>query len=87
MVCTFVIVASMYRSSARTLIVETSAHVVLPHAIKALKAKGYKLVTLAECLGVKPYKSVKAPQSVCFVPPSSLFTPVLTYRLQGTWKC
>jgi len=42
---------------------EQTAHVVLPHAIKVLKAKGYKLVTVAECLGVKPYQSVSAPQS------------------------
>jgi len=49
------------------IILEQTAHVVLPHAIKVLKAKGYKLVTVAECLGVKPYQSVSAPQSVSLV--------------------
>ncbi|KAG8837504.1 Carbohydrate esterase 4 protein [Serendipita sp. 400] len=33
----------------------TSAHVVLPHALELLKGKGYKLVTVAECLGGQPY--------------------------------
>jgi len=42
---------------------EQTAHVVVPHAISVLQAKGYKLVTLAECLGVQPYQSVKAPQT------------------------
>jgi peptidoglycan/xylan/chitin deacetylase (PgdA/CDA1 family) len=42
---------------------ERSAHEVLPHAISVLKGHGYKLVTVAECLGQKPYQSVGAPQS------------------------
>jgi len=42
---------------------EQTAHVVLPHAIKVLKAKGYKLVTLADCLGMKPYQSTTTPQN------------------------
>lgn len=42
---------------------EQTAHVVLPRAIGILQAKGYKLVTVAECLGVEPYQSVSAPQS------------------------
>jgi len=42
---------------------EQTAHVVLPHAIQVLQAKGYKLVTVAECLGVQPYQSVSTPQS------------------------
>ncbi|KAF8608110.1 carbohydrate esterase family 4 protein [Ceratobasidium sp. AG-I] len=33
----------------------TSALEVLPYVIKLAKTKGYKLVTVAECLGVKPY--------------------------------
>ncbi|KAG8831431.1 hypothetical protein FRC17_003167 [Serendipita sp. 399] len=33
----------------------TSAHVVLPYALKLLKKNGYKLVTVAECLGGDPY--------------------------------
>lgn len=46
---------------------EQTAHVVVPHAIKTLKAKGYKLVTVAECLGMNPYQSVGTPQSVSLV--------------------
>jgi len=42
---------------------ETTAHKVVPHAIKDLQSKGYKLVTVAECLGLEPYQSVSAPQS------------------------
>jgi len=38
-----------------------TAHTVLPHAISVLKAKGYKLVTLAECLGQAPYQKVVTP--------------------------
>jgi len=41
-----------------------TAHVVVPHAIKTLQAAGYKLVTVAECLGgVQPYQSVGKPQT------------------------
>jgi len=42
---------------------EQTAHVVVPHAIKTLQAAGYKLVTVAECLGQEPYQSVVAPQT------------------------
>jgi peptidoglycan/xylan/chitin deacetylase (PgdA/CDA1 family) len=42
---------------------EQTAHVVLPHAIKTLKAAGYKLVTVAECLGQQPYQSFNTPQN------------------------
>jgi len=42
---------------------EQTAHNVLPHAINVLKAKGYRFVTLAECLGMQPYQSVGAPQT------------------------
>jgi peptidoglycan/xylan/chitin deacetylase (PgdA/CDA1 family) len=34
---------------------------VLPYALTKLKAAGYQLVTVAECLGKAPYQSVKAP--------------------------
>jgi hypothetical protein len=34
---------------------------VLPHAIKVLQGAGYKLVTVAECLGKAPYQSVGPP--------------------------
>jgi len=40
---------------------EQTVHVVLPHAIKTLQDAGYKLVTVAECLGEKPYQSITAP--------------------------
>jgi peptidoglycan/xylan/chitin deacetylase (PgdA/CDA1 family) len=42
---------------------ERTVHEVLPHAISVLKAKGYRLVTLAECLGKPAYQSVGSPQS------------------------
>lgn len=34
---------------------------VVPFAIKLLQSKGYKLVTLAECLGKSPYQWTAAP--------------------------
>jgi len=40
----------------------SSAHEVLPYAIQKLQAAGYRLVTLAECLGKPAYQSVGAPQ-------------------------
>jgi peptidoglycan/xylan/chitin deacetylase (PgdA/CDA1 family) len=43
--------------------VETTAHQLVPWLISTLQGKGYKLVTLAECLGVNPYQSVGAPQT------------------------
>ncbi|KAF8992284.1 chitin deacetylase [Cyathus striatus] len=42
---------------------EQTAHVILPHAIQVLQAKGYRFVTLAECLGMSPYQWVGAPQA------------------------
>jgi peptidoglycan/xylan/chitin deacetylase (PgdA/CDA1 family) len=43
---------------------ENTAEIVLPHAIKALKKAGYKLVTVAECVGLQPYQSVTSPKKV-----------------------
>ncbi|KAJ7022192.1 carbohydrate esterase family 4 protein [Mycena alexandri] len=40
---------------------ETTAHQVLPYAISTLKAAGYKLVTVAECLGLPAYQHVGTP--------------------------
>jgi len=40
---------------------DTSAHEVLPYAIKVLQGAGYDLVTVAECLGEDPYLRVEAP--------------------------
>ncbi|KAG6845260.1 hypothetical protein H0H87_011995 [Tephrocybe sp. NHM501043] len=37
---------------------ETTAHQVLPYAIKKLQAAGYRLVSLAECLDMPAYQSV-----------------------------
>jgi len=41
---------------------QSTAYEVLPHAIKVLQAKGYKLVTLAECLGQFPYNFIREPE-------------------------
>jgi peptidoglycan/xylan/chitin deacetylase (PgdA/CDA1 family) len=43
--------------------IETTAHDVLPFAIQKLQAAGYKLVTLADCLGLPAYQSVGAPSA------------------------
>ncbi|KAF9037615.1 carbohydrate esterase family 4 protein [Panaeolus papilionaceus] len=43
--------------------IQTTAQTVLPEAIKALKGAGYRLVTVAECLGMQPYQSVAPPQA------------------------
>ncbi|KZP17883.1 carbohydrate esterase family 4 protein [Athelia psychrophila] len=42
---------------------ETTAYIVVPHAIQKLQAAGYKLVTVAECMGMQPYQSVGKPQT------------------------
>ncbi|KAG8759682.1 Carbohydrate esterase 4 protein [Ceratobasidium sp. 423] len=34
---------------------------VIPYAIQQIKAKGYKMVTVAECLGQSPYQSTGSP--------------------------
>ncbi|KAF8072280.1 carbohydrate esterase family 4 protein [Lyophyllum atratum] len=39
----------------------TTARIVLPHALKKLQGAGYKLVTVAECLGRNPYKYIGQP--------------------------
>lgn len=40
---------------------ERTAHEVIPYVIPKLQAAGYKLVTLAECLGLPAYQSVGSP--------------------------
>ncbi|KAJ6514764.1 carbohydrate esterase family 4 protein [Mycena vulgaris] len=40
---------------------ETTAHQVLPYAISKLQGAGYKLVSLATCLGLPAYASVGTP--------------------------
>jgi peptidoglycan/xylan/chitin deacetylase (PgdA/CDA1 family) len=42
---------------------ETTAHKVVPYVINLLQSKGYKLVTLAECLNLPAYQSVVAPST------------------------
>uniref|UniRef100_A0A8H7XY41 NodB homology domain-containing protein n=1 Tax=Psilocybe cubensis TaxID=181762 RepID=A0A8H7XY41_PSICU len=42
---------------------QQAAQVVLPYAIKALQAAGYRLVTLAECLGMPAYQWVGEPHA------------------------
>jgi len=42
---------------------ETTAHQTLQYAITKLKGAGYRLVTVAECVGKQPYQSVSAPQT------------------------
>jgi len=37
------------------------SHQIVPYAIQRLQAAGYKLVTVAECLGMPAYQSVSAP--------------------------
>ncbi len=41
--------------------IETTAEEIVPHAIAVLQAAGYKLVIVADCLGVEPYQSVTEP--------------------------
>ncbi|KAG5733411.1 Chitin deacetylase [Termitomyces sp. T112] len=41
---------------------EETAHVVIPHAIKIFQDAGYKLVTVAECLGMPAYQNVSEPE-------------------------
>ncbi|KAJ3562818.1 hypothetical protein NP233_g9339 [Leucocoprinus birnbaumii] len=41
--------------------IQTSAETVLPAVIQKLQAAGYQLVTVAECLGIEPYKAQGVP--------------------------
>lgn len=47
----------------------TTAHEVLPYAIKLLQKNGYRLVTVAECVGGKPYLPPKPPKPPHLPPP------------------
>ena len=49
--------------------IDTTAFIVAPHAIKVLQSTGYKLVTVAECLGQQPYLSTGPPTAVRFSSP------------------
>jgi hypothetical protein len=39
-----------------------TAKTVIPQVVKDLKNKGYKLVTVSECLGIPAYQSVGQPK-------------------------
>ena len=43
---------------------DTTAFIVTPHAIKVLQSAGYKLASVAECLGQQPYLSTGPPTAV-----------------------
>ena len=43
------------------LIIDSSVYDVLPYAIAKLQIAGYRLVTVAECLGEEPYQYRRAP--------------------------
>jgi len=58
--------ANRHPSTALALNHETLASTVydvLPYAVQQLRARGYRLVTLAQCLGVAPYQAVGSPQA------------------------
>ncbi|KAF9263961.1 carbohydrate esterase family 4 protein [Marasmius fiardii PR-910] len=40
---------------------DSTAHQVVPQVVQKLKAAGYKMVTVAECLGMEPYQNVGEP--------------------------
>jgi len=40
---------------------ETTAHQVLPYVLDKLSKAGYKMVTVAECVGLPPYQLVESP--------------------------
>ncbi|KAF8637079.1 hypothetical protein AX17_003079 [Amanita inopinata Kibby_2008] len=42
---------------------ETTVHQTLPYVIQQLQEAGYRLVTLAECLGEEPYQYVSSPST------------------------
>ncbi len=71
-------VANQHPSSILALNHETIASTseqVVPYAIQRLQQAGYRLVTLAECLGQQPYQWVGEPQTrdVCPIPCSLSF--------------
>ena len=39
----------------------TTVDDVVPYALNLLKNKGYKFVTVSQCLGISPYQSIVAP--------------------------
>ncbi|KAJ1302871.1 hypothetical protein OPQ81_003171 [Rhizoctonia solani] len=43
--------------------IETTPHKVIPYALQKIKEKGYKMVTVAQCLGMEPYQVITSPSS------------------------
>ncbi|KDN34893.1 hypothetical protein RSAG8_12033, partial [Rhizoctonia solani AG-8 WAC10335] len=43
--------------------IETTVHDVIPDALKKIKDKKYKMVTVAQCLGMEPYQAITSPSS------------------------
>ncbi|KAJ7679289.1 carbohydrate esterase family 4 protein [Mycena polygramma] len=56
---TLVLLWSILRDSQE----RVDSHQVLPYAISKLQGAGYKLVSLATCLGLQPYHSVETPET------------------------
>ncbi|GJJ14797.1 hypothetical protein Clacol_009065 [Clathrus columnatus] len=42
---------------------QTTVNEVIPFAVQTLRAKGYRFVTVSECLGIQPYQWVALPQT------------------------
>ncbi|ESK88396.1 carbohydrate esterase family 4 protein [Moniliophthora roreri MCA 2997] len=41
---------------------EPTAHTILPQVVQWLNQRGYKMVTVADCLGIQPYQRIEQPQ-------------------------
>ena len=54
-------------------------HQIVPYAIQKLQAAGYRLVTVAECLGIQAYKTVGSPGTPNVRSGASPLTKILTY--------
>ena len=60
------------------------SHQVLPYAISVLQKAGYRLVTVAECLGgLDPYRKVSEPQKPDVSSCNYSLLMLLTYLLQS----
>lgn len=59
----------------------SNSHQTLQYAINKLKGAGYKLVTVAECVGKQPYQSVADPQSRT-VSTQTLYYSTTIYKLK-----
>jgi len=69
-------------------VTDSTAFQVLPNAIRLLQARGYRLVTVAECLGMAPYQRVTTPQNVGGSPQLHVrLVSEAPFWLQDTWTC